>query len=78
MRSRLLLIIWTCGALAALAACGETPQALGNPARQDTQAFQGPGTVFTAAGYKPGDKGTWEQQLKTRTQMGQNDYNKVP
>ena len=32
---------------------------------------------FTAPGWKPGDKVSWEQQLKTRTQNGQNDYAKV-
>ena len=37
--------------------------------------FQGTGiAAFTAPGWKPGDKTSWEQQLKTRTQNGQNDY----
>ena len=62
---------------AALAACTEKPQTLGSGVRQDTAAFQGTGTAFSAAGWKPGDKTSWEQQLKTRTQNGQNDYAKV-
>jgi hypothetical protein len=64
-----------------LAACSaEPPQALGSSnSRSDKQAFEGTGVAppFTAAGWKNGDKGSWEQQLKVRTQMGQNDYNKV-
>ena len=63
------------GALA-LAACGEKPQSLG-AAKQDTGAFQGPSTPFAAPGWKQGDKTSWEQHLKTRTQQGQNDYAKV-
>ena len=62
---------------AALAACTEKPQTLSGGVRQDTAAFQGTGTAFSAAGWKPGDKTSWEQQLKTRTQNGQNDYAKV-
>ena len=72
--SRVLLIVWT---LVALAACTESPQTVGSGVRQDTAAFQGTGLAFTAPGWKPGDKTSWEQQLKTRTQNGQNDYNKV-
>ena len=45
--------------------------------RQDAAAFQGTGMAFSAPGWKPGDKTSWEQQLKTRTQNGQNDYAKV-
>ena len=72
--SRVLLIIWT---FTALAACSENPQTIGSGVRQDTAAFQGTGMPFTAPGWKQGDKTSWEQQLKTRTQNGQNDYTKV-
>ena len=62
-----------------LAACTEQPQTIGSNSKADKQPFQGTGVAppFTAAGWKNGDKGAWEQQLKVRTQMGQNDYNKV-
>jgi hypothetical protein len=74
-KKRILVVIWLFGLLAA---CGETPQTLGNTPKQDTAAFQGTGTApFTAAGWKAGDKTSWEQQLKTRAQTGQNDYTKV-
>jgi ABC-type glycerol-3-phosphate transport system substrate-binding protein len=64
-------------AAVALSACGEKPQTAGG-VRSDTAPFQGTGvTTFTATGWKAGDRNSWEQQLKTRTQMGQNDYAKV-
>ena len=72
---RVLLIIWTFGLLAA---CGETPQSMGTAPKSDTAAFQGGGVApFAAQGWKQGDKVSWEQQLKVRTQSGQNEYNKL-
>jgi hypothetical protein len=70
-------IVWVVWPLAALAACTEQPQSIGSNAKVDTAAFQGAGDPFNAAGWKAGDKTSWEQQLKTRAQMGQNEYNKV-
>ena len=63
------------GAVLALVACGEKPQTIGQNSRHDTPAFQGTGMPYQAQGWKAGDHGAWEQQLKTRTQ-GQNDYAK--
>ena len=65
------------GAAALLAACGEKPQTLGSGAKPDAALFEGTGKPYAVTGWKQGDKASWEQQLKTRTQMGQNDYNKV-
>ena len=62
--------------LALLAGCGEKPQAL-QATKQDTASFQGTGMPFVTPGWKPGDKTSWEAQLKTRTQNGQNDYAKA-
>ncbi|HXD39689.1 MAG TPA: lipoprotein [Ramlibacter sp.] len=62
---------------AALAACTEQTQTINNAKRPDAAAFQGTGTPFAAPGWKPGDRISWEQHLKTRTQNGQNDYAKV-
>lgn len=73
-KRRIVWIVWT---VLALGACTETPQSVSQNARQDTAAFQGTHGAFNAAGWKPGDKTSWEQQLKTRQQMGQNEYNKV-
>jgi hypothetical protein len=65
-------------ALFGLAACGESPQTA-NRVKQDSAAFQGTGksAPFMANGWKAGDRTSWEQQLKTRVQQGQNDYAKV-
>ncbi len=71
-------IVWVVFPLAlALAACGEKPQSIGQGSRQDTPAFNGPASPVTAAGWKPGDRTSWEQQIHTRQQQGQNEYNKV-
>jgi hypothetical protein len=66
------------GAALLLSACGEQPQ-VADRTRQDTSLFQGTGkqAPFVAPGWKAGDRNSWEQQLKTRTQNGQNDYVKV-
>ena len=62
-----------------LVACGEQPQTISTNSKVDKHASQGTGVAppFTAPGWKGGDKASWESQLKVRTQMGQNDYNKV-
>jgi hypothetical protein len=70
-------IFWVVLPLAMLAACGERPQTIGSNAKVDAAPFQGTGKPFADASWKQGDKTSWEQQLKTRAQMGQNDYNKV-
>ena len=71
---RALLVV---AALAGLTACGEQPQSMKENAKQDTSAFKGTGSAFTVPGWTPGNETSWEAQLKTRTQNGQNDYTKV-
>ncbi len=66
-------------ALTALAACGDKPQTLGGEAQKksDTKASDGSSrAVFVAPGWKQGDAGSWEQQLKARNQ-NQNEYTRV-
>ena len=63
-----------------LGACGEKPQTNAQGVKYDAVPWSGTGdkantgTAFTAAGWQPGDRKAWEQQLKTRAQNGQNDY----
>ena len=64
-------------AAAALAGCGEKAQTISQGVRSDTAAFQGTGMPFTAPGWKPGDRTSWEAQLRTRAQNGQNEYSKA-
>ncbi len=72
------LVLITAAALG-LAACGDKPQTSAG-VKSDAASFQGvtgPGNAYNAPGWKPGDKTAWEQQLKTRLQNGQNEYNRV-
>ncbi len=72
------IIFWLAvPAAIALAACTEKTQTIGQGSAHDTAAFQGPTTGFTASGWKPGEKTSWEQELKTRTVNGQNEYTRV-
>nr|WP_310316345.1 hypothetical protein [Hydrogenophaga palleronii] len=63
----------------ALAACGEQPQEMtGQGIKQDNAPYQGVGSSqYAQGGWKPGDRSSWEQQLKTRAQYGQNDYTRM-
>ena len=67
------LLIATAAVLA-LAGCGEKPQTSAG-VKSDKAPHTGTGKNFAEAGWKQGDRGSWEQQLKTRTVNGQNaDY----
>ena len=63
-------------AAAAVAGCGEKLQTAGN-GKNDVAAYQGAKNNFVVAGWKPGDKTSWEQSLKARGQNTQNEYNKT-
>ena len=71
-------LILAAGVLA-LAGCAERDQTA-EGIKSDGKLFQGTNRQppFMAQGWKPGDKGAWEQHLKVRTVQGQNDYAKVP
>ena len=58
-----------------LAACGERAQTIGGG--KDAAAYTGTGTAFQQPGWKPGDKASWESELRARGQYGQNEYNRV-
>ncbi|GAC1599332.1 MAG: lipoprotein [Ramlibacter sp.] len=64
-------------AAAALAGCGEKAQSISQGVRSDAAAYQGTGMAFTASGWKPGDRTSWESQLRTRAQNGQNEYSRA-
>ena len=61
---------------AALTACGEKAQTLGT--KNDATAYSGASNSFVEAGWTAGDKNSWEQQLRTRGQYGQNDHSRAP
>lgn len=62
--------------LSGLAACGEKPQALGTNVH-DSAAYTGTGKAYVLKDWNPGDKASWESQLKARGQYGQNDYTRM-
>ena len=74
---RLVLAVSAVLVLAGLAGCGEKPQAIGDAGNKDEPAFKGSGTPYVAAGWQPGDKASWEQHLRSRMQLGQNDYSRA-
>jgi hypothetical protein len=63
-----------CGLL--LVACGDKPQSAGG-VKQDSAPFAGTGKPYVEAGWKQGDKASWESHLKARTQNTQNEYSKT-
>ncbi len=59
---------------AGLSACGEKPQVAGSSVK-GKPAYLGTGVgPYTDAGWKAGDATSWEEQMRTRTQSGQNEY----
>ena len=64
-------------AAAALCACGEKPQVAGSGTKKsDTRAYEGGPGTFAAAGWKAGDSGSWEDQMRVRVQ-NQNEYVRI-
>ena len=60
-----------------LSACSEKPQTAGT-LKSDAKAWSGAEGGQVASGWKPGDQGSWEEQLRTRAQQGQNEYTRAP
>lgn len=79
MMRRLTLTTAVAAALLALTACGEKPQEMNAAGvKHDSAPYQGVGSSqYANTAWKPGDKTSWEQQLKTRAQYGQNDYTRM-
>ncbi|RYF71881.1 MAG: hypothetical protein EOO22_11790 [Comamonadaceae bacterium] len=81
-RGRMLALSAALVALAGLAACSEKPQTNAQGVKHDATPWSGTGTqadtgtVFTAPGWKVGDKTAWQQGLKSRAQNTQNEYSK--
>ena len=80
MMYRTMTLAAVAATLLALSACGDKPQELsGSGVKQDGAPYQGVGgSQYAEGGWKAGDRNSWEQQLKTRAQYGQNDYTRMP
>jgi len=72
---RLLLISAAVAVVSQLAACGEKPQTA-TTRNVDEKVWQASDSPYVAAGYKPGDKAAWDDQLRTRAES-QNEYVKT-
>lgn len=74
---KLSMTLLTLLAMTALSACTDREQTAATPSK-DAAPYSGTGVaVFTAPGWKAGDKTAWEQQLKARMQNSQNDYSRM-
>ena len=72
---RAALLISSLVAAFCLAACGDRPQSAGG-VKGDVAPYQGVDNKYAALGWKAGDKNSWEQALKVRTQ-NQNEYTRT-
>jgi hypothetical protein len=74
-----LIVLSLAAATLALAACAEREQTASG-IKSDAAPYTGTNhqPPFMVQGWKPGDRNSWEQELKVRTMQGQNDYAKVP
>jgi hypothetical protein len=70
-----LLICAALALLAGLAACGERVQTA-TPRKADQKAWQGVNNPYAVGSWTPGDRGTWDDQMRARAQT-QNEYNKT-
>lgn len=61
----------------ALSACSEPSQEMRSDRSHGEPEYMGTGSNFVASGWTQGDKSSWASELKTRTQRGQNEYNKI-
>jgi len=61
-------------ALAGLAGCAEKPQQLDHAKKEGAPAWKGTNDAFAVPGWTQGDQKSWETQLRTRAQRGQDEY----
>jgi hypothetical protein len=59
-----------------VAGCGEKAQTAGTR-KADTHPYTAATGTHTAAGWKAGDAVSWERQMTSRTQSGQNEYTRT-
>jgi len=65
-----------CSVVIGLSACGDKAQTAGG-VKGDVAPYMGVDNKFAAPGWKAGDKTSWEQALKARTQNTQNEYTRT-
>ena len=73
---RLVAIVAVAAVGLGLSGCGEKPQTSG-ARKADTRPYTVATGTHTASGWKAGDAVSWESQVNTRTQNGQNEYTRT-
>ena len=74
---RTAIVLTLAAAAFAVAGCTEREQTAGG-SKSDQPAYMGSTQpAFAAQGWKPGDRTSWEQELKVRADRGQNEYAKT-
>ena len=75
---RSVVVVSFAAAAVALAGCAEREQTASG-IKSDAAPYAGTNkqAPYMAAGWKPGHRAAWEQQMKVRTVQGQNDYAKM-
>lgn len=73
---RISLVISSIAAAFVLSACGDRQQSAGG-VKSDVAPYQGVNNKFAQPGWKAGDKTSWEQALRARTQNTQNEYTRT-
>ncbi|ARU24025.1 hypothetical protein [Ralstonia pseudosolanacearum] len=76
---RMVATVVTLALALALAGCGERAQtAFASHRKDDAPAYKGAeGDPFMAKDWTPGDRTSWENQIRARGQY-QNEYNRTP
>jgi outer membrane biogenesis lipoprotein LolB len=75
---RTLALLVVAAALLPLVGCGERAQTAGAAKKIDAKGWEGTqNTLYSAEGYKAGDKAAWEAHLKARAERGQNEYTRT-
>ena len=74
--TRVVLLISLVAATFCLPACGDKQQSAGG-VKGDVAPYQGVNNKYAEPGWKAGDKNSWEQALKVRTQNNQNEYTRT-
>ena len=69
------LLISSVAVAFSLSACGDKQQTAGG-VKGDVSPYQGVNNKYAESGWKAGDKNSWEQALKVRTQH-QNEYTRT-
>ena len=68
--------LFALAAVLALAGCGEIDQSKKSASKIDAPAYTGAKNDFVSKGWTPGDKASWQSQMRTRG-LTQNEYNRV-